>query len=134
MELIFTYIVTLITFLAMDYVGLSFFVRPIFERFVGNILLEQIRIFPALAFYSIFVFGVVWFVSAPALENGTGLRFVLPTAAFLGFLAYGTYEFTNLSTLRGWNWSMVIVDLAWGCFLTGTAATVGVALTRLVMG
>ena len=29
-------------------------------------------------------------------------------------MAYGTYEFTNLATLKGWHWQMVVVDVSWG--------------------
>ncbi len=130
MTLIIAYFVTLIAFLALDYFGLSYIVRPVFDKSIGAWLLDDFRILPALAFYAFFVFGVVWFVSAPALNDGKSLLWVFLTAAFLGALAYGTYEFSNFATLKDWTAQMVIVDLIWGTVLTGTAATIAVATAR----
>ena len=48
----------------------------------------------------------------------------------IGFMCYGTYEFTNMATLSGWSWQQVLVDTAWGTVLTGTAAWVEVVVTR----
>ena len=51
-------------------------------------------------------------------------------AGLFGAVAYGTYEFTNLATLKPWHWSMVALDLTWGTFLTTVAAVGGVTITR----
>jgi uncharacterized membrane protein len=48
----------------------------------------------------------------------------------LGLLAFGTYEFTNFATLRGWVIQMVVVDVVWGGVLTGTSAWVGVSVVK----
>jgi uncharacterized membrane protein len=48
-------------------------------------------------------------------------------------LAYGTYEATNMATLRGWSWQMVVVDTGWGMLLTAVAATVGFQVGRPVL-
>ena len=45
--------------------------------------------------------------------------------AVLGAIAYGTYELTNWSTLRGWPPVMVPVDVLWGAGLTAGAAVAG---------
>jgi len=45
-------------------------------------------------------------------------------AAF-GFVAYMTYDLTNLATLRDWPRALSLVDVAWGCVATGLAATAG---------
>ncbi|GFE66902.1 DUF2177 family protein [Litoreibacter roseus] len=130
LPLVIAYVVTVVVFLAVDFVGLSYIVKPTFERYISDWLLEDLRLGPALAFYLFFVIGVIWFVSAPAIFNDKTLVWVFLNAAFLGALAYGTYEFTNLATLRDWSWTMVATDLTWGTFLTGFSATVGVAVTR----
>jgi uncharacterized membrane protein len=46
-------------------------------------------------------------------------------------LGYGTYEFTNLATLKDWTPQMVATDFSWGVVLTGVSATVGVWVTRV---
>lgn len=131
MQTLVLYLVTAVLFLGLDALGLRFVVRPVFERHVGHLLLEDLRYFPAIAFYLFFVAGLLWFVSLPGLRD-TALLHLFLGGAFFGAVAYGTYEFTNLATLRDWSWAMVATDLAWGTLLTGTSAAAGVALTRAV--
>ena len=40
---------TLISFLIIDYLGLSYLVKPVFDRDIGHLLAEEIRIGPAFA-------------------------------------------------------------------------------------
>lgn len=131
MEVVWLYIVTAIVFFGLDVPGLRFLVKPVFERDVGALLAERVRIGPAAGFYAAYVAGIVYFASWPALVDAQ------PSKAFingmiLGALAYGTYEFTNLATLRGWTWRMVALDLAWGTVLTGVSAFAGVTILRLI--
>ena len=47
----------------------------------------------------------------------------------LGLVAYGTYDITNLATLKGWPAIVAIVDIVWGTLLTGTIATISYWVT-----
>lgn len=132
MSIAFLYVATLVVFLTIDAIGLRFILRPLFEQEIGDLLLDRFRLAPALIFYAFYIGCVLWFVSVPALKNGYSWTSVFASAALLGAMAYGTYEFTNLATLREWTWRMVLTDLAWGALLTGASATVGISLTRSV--
>ena len=123
------YIVTAIVFLALDVVMLKKVMYPLFSSNIGPMMLEDLRMGPAAVFYLLYVVGVVWFVSIPALNVGS-IAQAFFTGAVLGALAYGTYEFTNFATLKGWTAQMVTVDVIWGAVLTGTSAAVGVAVTK----
>lgn len=125
------YVFSLMLFLGADSIGLRYIVRPVFADAIGPLLLDNFRIGPALVFYLFYIAGLVWFVSAPSMAQGHGLAVVFALGAFIGALAYGTYEFTNFATLKDWTPKMVAVDLVWGTVLTGFAAAGGVALTRL---
>ena len=124
------YIVTAIVFLALDVVMLKKVMYPLFSSNIGPMMLEDLRMGPAAVFYLFYVMGVVWFVSIPALNVGS-IAQAFFAGAVLGALAYGTYEFTNFATLKGWTAQMVMVDVIWGAVLTGTSAAVGVAVTKL---
>jgi len=123
------YISTAIVFLALDVVMLKKVMYPLFSANIGPMMLEDLRMGPAAVFYLFYVVGVVWFVSIPALNVGS-IAQAFFAGAVLGALAYGTYEFTNFATLKGWTAQMVMVDVIWGAVLTGTSAAVGVALTK----
>jgi uncharacterized membrane protein len=129
MQTIWLYLITAITFFGLDFLGLRYIVKPVFERHAGQLLAESIRIGPAVAFYAAYVAGLLYLVSLPALKTDQP-QMALINGAILGALAYGTYEFTNLATLKHWTWSMLATDLAWGTVLTGVSAWVGIMVVR----
>lgn len=133
MSLILLYVTTFVVFLALDYVGLSYIVKPVFERSIGHLMQENFRVLPAFAFYAFFMAVLLWFVSWPAVMQDRSLLWVFGNAALIGALGYGTYEFTNLAILKDWTWQMVWIDLVWGSCLTAAAATAGVWVTRAVI-
>lgn len=120
------YAVTATVFFALDIVGIRLLIRPVFERHVGHLLAEPLRLGPAALFYLAYVAGLLWMVSWPALKADAPLQ-ALVGGMVLGLLCYGTYEMTNYATLADWSWEQVVVDGAWGMLLTGFAAWAGVA-------
>ncbi|WP_353473176.1 DUF2177 family protein [Salipiger sp. H15] len=126
MQTLLLYGVTAAVFLGLDMLGLRFLIRPVFERHVGHLLAEPLRLGPAAGFYAAYVVGVLVFVSLPALREGSAVQALL-MGALLGLMCYGTYEMTNLATLADWSWEQVIADCLWGAALTGVSAWAGVA-------
>lgn len=133
MQVFVLYAATAVVFLTADAVMLSRVIKPLFERHLGDWLVDPIRLGPAVAFYLAYVGGVVWLVSWPAVRADAPGQALL-NGAILGALAYGTYEFTNLATLSRWSWEQVAVDTTWGAVLTGVSAWAGVQLARVLVG
>ena len=126
------YTITLIVFLGLDLVGLKYILKPTFQRNIPDLLMDSPRIAPAIIFYAFYVACLVWFVSLPALQGDHSAQWVIGSAALLGAMAYGTYEFTNWATLKGWTGRMVITDVVWGTFLTSLSATAGLVVTEAI--
>lgn len=120
------YLITAVVFLGLDMIGIRMIIRPVFDRHVGHLLADPLRLGPAAVFYLFYVAGLLWFVSLPALKENAPLQ-ALFGGMLLGFLCYGTYEMTNYATLADWSLEQVIIDGIWGTLLTGVAAWVGVA-------
>ncbi|MBU3262151.1 DUF2177 family protein [Roseovarius sp. PS-C2] len=129
MQIVILYLTTAALFLVFDAVMLKTVMNPLFKEHIGDWLLNDIRLLPAIVFYLFYVGGVLWFVSLPALRAGVPVS-ALINGAIIGALAYGTFEFTNYAILRDWSLQMVVVDVAWGAVLTGFSAWIGVTLTR----
>ena len=127
MQTLILYATTTVIFLALDAVMLKLHMQPLFQRFLGDQLLTDIRVGPAGLFYLAYVAGLVYLVSLPALKTGSAI--VIP-AAIIGAMAYGTYEFTSYAIMKSWSPILVANDLAWGTVLTAFSAWAGVALTR----
>ena len=129
MTILTLYAVTAVLFLALDALMLTFVIRPLFERHIGGMLLEDLRFGAAAAFYLAYLAGLIWLVSLPALREGTNMQ-ALVGGMVVGAMAYGTYEFTSYAIMKDWHPAMVATDLVWGTVLTGVSAWAGVAVTR----
>lgn len=131
MQILTLYLSTTVIFLALDAAMLKLHMQPLFQRFLGDALLESPRMGAAALFYLAYIAGLLYLVSVPAMKAGTG---VLLPAAILGAMAYGTYEFTSYAIMRDWSLQMVATDVTWGAVLTGISAWAGLAVTRAVFG
>ena len=131
MQIAVLYLSTAAIFLILDAIMLTLVMKPLFSRHIGPLMLTDIRMVPAAAFYAAYVAGLIYLVSIPALKTGAP---VLIPAAIIGAMAYGTYEFTSYAIMKDWHWQMVATDTIWGTVLTGLSAWAGVAITRAVTG
>ena len=129
MQPVILYLTTAAVFLILDAIMLTLVMKPLFTRHIGPLMADPIRLAPAAAFYLAYVAGLIYLVSLPALRTDAPL--ILP-ALLIGLMAYGTYEFTSLSIMRDWHWTMVVTDTIWGGTLTAFSAWAGVTLTRMI--
>lgn len=128
MQILILTLVTGLVFLIADAIMLSTVMKPLFQRHLGEGLLEGLRYLPAILFYLVYLFGMVWFAGLPGLRDGVGTAAL--NGALLGLVAYGTYELTSWAVMRDWHPAMVATDLAWGTVLTAGSVTAGVWAAR----
>ena len=112
-----------VAFAAIDAVWLTTMADRLYRPVIGPIMADKPNMVAAVAFYLIYLFGVVFLAIAPALKDGQWTR-ALIAGAVLGLVAYATYDLTNQATLRVWPLHVTLIDLAWGTFVT-TAAALG---------
>jgi uncharacterized membrane protein len=122
-DAVIAYFVALLVMAGLDFVWLSLTAVPIYHRALGAVMTETVNIPAAIAFYVIYVLGVVIFAIKPAIESGDW-RIALVRGALFGFFAYATYDLTNLATLKVWSFKVSLIDITWGAIVTGTAASV----------
>lgn len=122
------YGVTATVFLAIDAVWLTTMTGAFYRPMLGGHLADQPRLVPAALFYLLYIFGIVNFAVAPALQSEQWSTALL-NGALLGLVAYATYDLTNQATLREWPTAVSVVDMAWGTFLTGLSAFLGYLIT-----
>ena len=130
MKLIFlsTFIAATI-FLIIDIFWLSFAVKHFYRPNLGNLLLDTPVMWAAIAFYIIYVLGLAIVVIEPALVNDINFKFLFKAFMF-GLVAYGTYNLTNMATIKGWSSNVVFVDMFWGGLLTATSSSLGIILAK----
>ncbi len=121
------YFSTLIVFAAIDAIWLTQVGPSLYKPILGELLAPQPRLGAAVAFYLIFIAGIVYFAVWPGLFSGW--QSALLKGALFGFFAYATYDLTNQATLAIWSTKITLLDMAWGTLLTGAAATGGCLIT-----
>jgi uncharacterized membrane protein len=131
MQLLTAYFGAALAFVVLDAVWLGTVAKTFYFTQLAGLLREKPDFAVAAIFYVIYIAGIVYFAIIPALNAG-GMATALLNGAMLGFLAYATYDATNLATLKGYPAIVAVVDVVWGTFLTGTAAAFGyLAASRL---
>ncbi|WP_344762234.1 DUF2177 family protein [Actimicrobium antarcticum] len=126
------YFATGIVFWLLDFIWLGFVIKDFYVREFGDMLLPSPLPTPAVAFYVLYVIGIVVFAVMPALASDSWLK-ALAMGALLGLMAYGTYDLSNLATLKGWSTRFAMIDIAWGTSATAIAATLGFWISRAAL-
>jgi uncharacterized membrane protein len=118
------YLATFVIFAGVDFLWLGFVAQSYYRSQIGHLFAEQVNYPAAIAFYLIYVLGLVIFAVQPAVAAG-GISKGFMLGALFGAFCYATYDLTNLATLKNWSLQLSLVDMAWGAFLSGTAAAAG---------
>lgn len=126
-KIIVTYLITLIAFVAIDMIWLVWLARATYVAEIGDLLRKQPNFPAALAFYFVYAAGLVFFAVSPGLKSGSLFQ-AMALAAALGFVAYGTYDLTNLSVMNGFGVKIAIIDLLWGTCLSAITSAVAYLL------
>ena len=125
------YLVSRLGFLALDAAWLGIMGSALYRPQLGNLMLEKFLLAPAIAFYLIYPIGITVFAVGPALQAASG-AIALGHGLLLGFLAYSTYNLTNMATVRGWSPLVTVIDIGWGSAATGAAALACFWILRLL--
>ena len=123
---------TSIIFLLIDILWLSYSVKNFYRPNLGSLLNEKPVLWAAISFYLLYIFGLSIIILQPAIQSDSILQ-----TFFLGFVfglvAYGTYNLTNMATIKNWSASVVFVDLIWGGLLTGSSSAMGIYLSKKIL-
>ncbi len=119
-------------FLIIDIIWLSFAVKSFYRPNIGHLLLDKPVMWAAILFYLIYIFGLSIVIISPALSFDLSLNFIFKSFIF-GLVAYGTYNLTNMATIKGWSPTVVFVDMFWGGFLTAFSSFSGILIAKKIL-
>lgn len=126
------YAVALPLFLVIDLVWLGVVARNFYRAQLGPLMRPDVNWAAAIAFYLLFVAGIVVLVVWPAVERES-LGRALWLGALFGLVTYAAYDLTNLATLAGFPLTVALVDLAWGAVLCATVSGLSYRLSGVVL-
>lgn len=125
------YVVSAVVFGILDAIWLGRIGRPLYDARMGSFLAERPNMVAAVAFYAIYIGGITYFVTHPAVAEGSWTKALIAGAA-LGFVAYATWDLTNLAVLKDFPASIVPIDMAWGTIATAATSVITYAVSRAV--
>ena len=111
----------IVAFLIIDGLWLGLVAKNFYANNLGELLRKDFLVLPGIIFYLMFTAGLVFLAVRPG-QPDISLLNIAGHGAVVGLLAYGTYDLTNLSTLRGWPPVLTIVDMAWGTVLSASVS------------
>ena len=109
----------------LDALWLTQMFERLYKPALGPLMGPGLRLDAAVAFYLMYVTGLVLLAVRPTVLAGGGVRAAALRGASLGAFAYATYDLTNLATLAGWPVHVSVIDIAWGTFASATSSAAG---------
>ena len=132
MKIVYLYLLTIPVFFAIDILWIGLIARRFYRDQLGHLLRPNVNWPAAIIFYLLYILGILIFAVMPALEKNLILQASLLGGLF-GFLAYATYDLTNLATLKDWPVKVVVVDMIWGVVLTSSVSSASFLIGRWLM-
>jgi len=121
------YLIAVMVFLGIDAVWLKTMTQRFYAPRIGHLLSESPNMTAAGVFYLFYVFALCVVVIYPQLKAHASLAVLAGYGMVIGLMAYGTYDFTSLALLKGYDKTAALVDFIWGGLVTGlTCVIVGV--------
>lgn len=117
------YAVAVISFFVIDLIWLGAVARSFYQNQMGHLMRADVNWPAAITFYLIFVAGIIVLAVWPAVERQS-LGHAIALGALLGLVAYAAYDLTNLATLEGFPFKVVLVDMIWGTVLCAAVSAV----------
>lgn len=129
-QIIIAYVSALIVMVALDFCWLSLMAKPLYRPGIGHLMAAKPSLAAGVVFYLVFIAGLTYLVTLPAISQGLG--YAASRGAAIGLMAYATYDLTAQAVLRDWPVGVTIADVIWGTILTAITATAAVFFTRLI--
>jgi len=115
------YVTAALAFGALDAVWLRWAAPNLYQPVIGEIMAKDVNWGAALAFYVIYIAGMVWFAVRPGVEAGS-VTTTLLNGVLLGALCYATFDLTSQAVMKVWATHISVLDILWGAFVTGAAS------------
>jgi len=118
-----------LVFFAIDLVWLGVVASAFYQKHLGYLMADQVRWAPALLFYLLFILGILIFAVFPGL-SAHSLTKSVALGAFMGLMAYATFDLTCAALFRGFPNVVVVVDMVWGTCLSAAVSAAGYGIGR----
>ena len=114
----------MVVMFVLDAIWLGWLAKGFYRRGMSRAVVFEVRWWAAMLFYLLHAAGVLYF----AVVGVDSFCTVLFRGAFFGLATYGTYNLTNLATVKNWPVGVAALDMAWGTLITMLSALAAYAV------
>jgi uncharacterized membrane protein len=114
--------------LILDGFWLGVVAKQFYSSHIGHLMSSQVNWGAAILFYLLFALSLIFLILLPH-QNAT-LGTIALYAAVFGVVCYGTYDLTNMATLKNWPLIVTVVDMVWGATITTVTAVGATYISR----
>lgn len=134
MKFVLCAVFVLVAMLACDAAWLGLTMQPLYAPQMRDLLSPNVNLGAAAAFYALYAIALSYLVIWPLASAARPVNWIalIMRAGVFGLAAYGTYDLTGLSVIRGWPAGLSLIDMAWGAAISIISASVAVAILRLL--
>ncbi len=132
-KLVYIYILAAAVFTVIDFVWLTKVAPKLYKDNIGHLMADRPNVAAAVAFYAIFLIGLLVFVIAPALTKQS-IGYAVGYGALFGLVTYATFDLTSQAVFRDWPTKITLIDMTWGVILcTAVSAVTYYLATKFIL-
>jgi uncharacterized membrane protein len=113
--------VALIIYVILDLIWMAAVSKKVYQNEVGEYMRVRPNYFSAALLYLVLAFGLVYFVTEPAIANDTIVTAILAGLGF-GFVVSAVSALNNLAILKNWSPALALIDITWLSFLSAATS------------
>ena len=129
-DYIYAYLISLGSIAVLDATWLGVISPKFYKKYVGFIMAKSPNWLAAVAFYLIYILGLIIFVVHPGWTQHQAIMKIILLGGLYGLVTYSTYDLTNQATLKNWPFIVTITDIVWGSLLTSGVSIVAVEILK----
>ena len=125
MKTIFLFLIGIASYIILDFLWIGLITRNFYKKqFKGFGRIERgkwkLLFIPALFTWILLTIGILIFVK----QLSTNFLEALFYGGLMGFIIYGVYDLTNLSTIKEWSLELTAIDILWGTIASSLVSLV----------
>ena len=113
-----------VVMVVFDLIFLGYLATDFYDSRLGPLRGETI-VWAAALFYLQYVAVITWYAVLPS----TSVKQAAIRGLGIGWVAYATYELTNMAVIAGWPAELIPYDIAWGLVLTTGVSSISWMIT-----
>ncbi len=118
MNILLMMLIALVIYVTFDTVWVGVIATNFYKSKLGHVISSKIKLIPALIFYVVFIYGLVFFVIEPAISEDVIIGRLISLSATYGLVTYGAFNLLSKSTIKDWPTVITFLNILGGVIMS----------------